>query len=81
MSQREWTSEDYIMMVRRRWPIMLVLAVVGGLAAYGVSRLLPNRYTSQAVVLVQQGTREKPGPILGAALAPLAPLASAVEAH
>ncbi len=56
MSQREWTSEDYIMMVRRRWPIMLVLAVVGGLAAYGVSRLLPNRYTSQAVVLVQQPT-------------------------
>ena len=52
MSQREWTSEDYIMMVRRRWPIMLVLAVVGGLAAYGVSRVLPNRYTSQAVVLV-----------------------------
>jgi polysaccharide chain length determinant protein (PEP-CTERM system associated) len=35
---------------------MLVLAVVGGLAAYGVSRLLPNRYTSQAVVLVQQPT-------------------------
>ncbi len=56
MSQREWTSEDYLMMVRRRWPIMLVLAVVGGLAAYGVSRLLPNRYTSQAVVLVQQPT-------------------------
>ena len=56
MSQREWTSEDYIMMVRRRWPIMLVLAVVGGLAAYGVSRVLPNRYTSQAVVLVQQPT-------------------------
>jgi polysaccharide chain length determinant protein (PEP-CTERM system associated) len=56
MSQREWTSEDYIMMVRRRWPIMVVLAVVGGLAAYGASRLLPNRYTSQAVVLVQQPT-------------------------
>lgn len=56
MSQREWTSEDYLMMFRRRWPIMLVLAVVGGLAAYGVSRLLPNRYTSQSVVLVQQPT-------------------------
>ena len=37
MSQREWTSEDYIMMFRRRWPIMLVLAVVGGLAAYVLS--------------------------------------------
>ena len=37
--------------------------------------------SDEAVVLVQQGTREKPGPILGAALAPLAPLASAVEAH
>jgi hypothetical protein len=37
--------------------------------------------SDEAVVLVQQGTREKPGPILGTALAPLAPLASAVEAH
>jgi hypothetical protein len=35
--------------------------------------------SDEAVVLVQQGTREKPGPILGAALAPLT--TSAVEAH
>jgi len=32
-----------------------------------------------AAVFVQQGTREKPGPILGAALAPITPQTSAVE--
>jgi hypothetical protein len=35
--------------------------------------------SDEAVVLVQQGTREKPGPILGAALTPLTPRSSTVE--
>ena len=34
-----------------------------------------------AAVFLQQGTREKPGPILGAALAPLTPQPATVEAH
>jgi polysaccharide chain length determinant protein (PEP-CTERM system associated) len=56
MIQREWTPDDYIMMLRRRWPLILSLALVGGLGVYSGSRFLPNRYTSQSVVLVQQAT-------------------------
>jgi protein tyrosine kinase modulator len=56
MTQRELTPADYIAMLRRRWILILVLALVGGPLAYGVSRVLPSRYTSQTLVLVQQPT-------------------------
>src|SRR5579864_8147708 len=56
MIQREWTPDDYIMMIRRRWPLIVSLALVGGLGVYMVSRFLPNSYTSQSIVLVQQPT-------------------------
>ncbi|MGB0035841.1 MAG: XrtA system polysaccharide chain length determinant [Candidatus Acidiferrales bacterium] len=56
MTQRELTPADYWMMFRRRWVLIIGLAVVGGPLAYGVSRFLPNRYKSQTLVLVQQQT-------------------------
>ena len=56
MIERELTSEDYIRMLRRRWPLIVVLAVIGALLTYGVSRFLPNRYTSQTLVIVEQPT-------------------------
>jgi polysaccharide chain length determinant protein (PEP-CTERM system associated) len=56
MSQRELTPSDYIAMLRRRWILIGVLAFVGGPLAYGVSRLLPDRYKSQTLVLVEQPT-------------------------
>jgi polysaccharide chain length determinant protein (PEP-CTERM system associated) len=56
MTQRELTFADYIAILRRRWVLITVLAVVGGPLAYGVSRLLPNRYTSQTLVLIEQPT-------------------------
>jgi polysaccharide chain length determinant protein (PEP-CTERM system associated) len=54
MTQRELTPGDYIAMLRRRWVLIVVLAVVGGPLAYVVSRFLPNRYKSQTLVLVEQ---------------------------
>jgi polysaccharide chain length determinant protein (PEP-CTERM system associated) len=54
MTQREWTPADYLAMLRRRWVLIAVLAVVGAPLAYGVSRFLPNRYKSTTLVLVQQ---------------------------
>ena len=56
MLERELTFEDYIGMLRRRWPLILILAVVGAPLAYGVSRYLPNRYKSQTLVMVEQPT-------------------------
>lgn len=56
MTQRELTPADYIAMLRRRWVLIVVLAAVGGPLAYGVSGLLPSRYKSQTLVLVEQPT-------------------------
>jgi polysaccharide chain length determinant protein (PEP-CTERM system associated) len=54
MTQRELTPADYLAMLRRRWLLLVVLALAGGPLAYGVSRFLPNRYKSTTLVLVQQ---------------------------
>ena len=56
MTRRELTPADYIAMLRRRWVLIAVLAVIGAPLAYGVSRFLPPKYTSQTVVLVQPPT-------------------------
>jgi polysaccharide chain length determinant protein (PEP-CTERM system associated) len=51
--EREWTTADYIAMLRRRWVLILVLALVGPALAFGISFLLPNRYKSQTLVLIE----------------------------
>lgn len=55
-SRRELTLTDYVAMLRRRWVLIAVLALVGPPLAYGVSKLLPNRYKSQTLVLVEPPT-------------------------
>jgi|SRR5580704_1797275 polysaccharide chain length determinant protein (PEP-CTERM system associated) len=56
MTERVRTPAEYIAMLRRRWLLIAVLAVVGGPLAYGVSRFLPTKYKSQTTVLVEQPT-------------------------
>src|SRR5271154_1700754 len=56
MTERELTGADYLAMLRRRWVLIAVLAALGGPLAYGVSRVLPDRYKSQTLVLVEQPT-------------------------
>ena len=56
MIQRELTFTDYLEILRRRWVLITVLSLVGGPLAYGISRFLPNRYTSQTLVLIEQPT-------------------------
>jgi polysaccharide chain length determinant protein (PEP-CTERM system associated) len=56
MAQRELTQADYIAILKRRWVLITVLALVGAPLAYGLSRVLPNRYKSQTLVLVEQPT-------------------------
>src|SRR5271154_1276796 len=54
MAQRELTPADYLAMLRRHWVLILVCTLVGGPLAYGVSRLLPVKYKSQTLVLIEQ---------------------------
>jgi polysaccharide chain length determinant protein (PEP-CTERM system associated) len=56
MTQRELTPADYLAMLRRRWVLIAVLAVIGSPLAYGVSLVLPSRFVSQTLVLVDQQT-------------------------
>ena len=56
MAQRELTQADYIAILKRRWVLITVLALIGAPLAYGVSRMLPNRYKSQTLVLVEPPT-------------------------
>ena len=54
LGQRELTLEDYVGMLRRRIWWLIVPAVLGPAIAFGVSTMLPSRYTSQTLVLVEQ---------------------------
>ncbi|HEY0702026.1 MAG TPA: XrtA system polysaccharide chain length determinant [Candidatus Acidoferrales bacterium] len=54
MAQRELTPADYLAMLKRHWIMILILTIVGGPLAYGVSRLLPVKYKSQTLVLIEQ---------------------------
>jgi polysaccharide chain length determinant protein (PEP-CTERM system associated) len=63
MTQREWTAEDYMTLLRRRWVLIVILGVVGAIISYGVSRLLPSRFESQSKILVQQPTVQIVAPI------------------
>ncbi|MEV6105336.1 Wzz/FepE/Etk N-terminal domain-containing protein [Streptomyces sp. NPDC051940] len=58
-------SDDTIRLVtigrilRRRWRVLAVLAVVGALAGYGISVLFPPRYTTSASVLLPGAWEER----------------------
>jgi polysaccharide chain length determinant protein (PEP-CTERM system associated) len=51
--QREFTSAEYLAMLRRRWVLILVLALIGPPVGYGISHLLQNRYKSETLVLIE----------------------------
>jgi polysaccharide chain length determinant protein (PEP-CTERM system associated) len=54
--QRELSVEDYIHILRRKWPLLVLLAVVGAVLGLGASQVLPKQYTSLTLVLVEQPT-------------------------
>jgi polysaccharide chain length determinant protein (PEP-CTERM system associated) len=56
MAQRELTPADYLAMLRRRWVLIAGLALSGPLLAYGVACLLPAKFKSQTLVLIEQPT-------------------------
>jgi len=54
IANKELQLSDYLAIVRRRLWLIIVPALVIPILAYTVSLKIPNRYTSQTLVLVQQ---------------------------
>jgi len=54
--QRQLTARDYVAIFKRRWWMFGLLAIFGGAVGFLTARVLPKRYTSQTLVLVQQPT-------------------------
>src|ERR1022692_1264281 len=54
MNIRTLTIEDAIAILRKHWPVLLVLAVIGAGIGWETARVLPKRYKSETVVLVEQ---------------------------
>lgn len=48
--------QDYVRILRRKWWLILTLAIVGTGLGYAAGYFLPKKYTSQTLVLIQQPT-------------------------
>src|SRR5258708_7242351 len=53
---RELEIEDYVAIFRRRSWLLVIPALICPIVAYAISLLLPNRYVSETVVLVEGQT-------------------------
>jgi polysaccharide chain length determinant protein (PEP-CTERM system associated) len=54
IENRELTMDDYLAMLRRRLKIILIPALLAPLAGFLISYAFPPKYTSQALVLVEE---------------------------
>jgi polysaccharide chain length determinant protein (PEP-CTERM system associated) len=54
LGHRQLNFDDYLEIVRRRWWVMLIPALVGAVGAYLFSLTLADQYTSRTLVLVEQ---------------------------
>ncbi len=54
MLHQEIRAQDVIGILGRRWFVIVLLAVLGTASGYVLSLVLPKRFTSQTLVLVQQ---------------------------
>src|SRR4051812_21308974 len=52
--ERTLTTEDYLRFLRRRWWLILIPALLGPIVGYSLTKVVPNRYRSRALVLVEQ---------------------------
>src|SRR5438132_10502068 len=51
---QELTFEDYVAILRRRRWLLIIPAILGFAAGYLICRVLPSRYTSHTMILVEQ---------------------------
>ncbi len=54
MVHQEIGAKDIVAIIRRRFMLIFLLAVIGGGLGFAAARVLPKRYTSKTLVLVQQ---------------------------
>jgi len=54
LGHRQLNLDDYLEILRRRWWVILIPALVGCVGAYLFSRTLANQYTSRTLVLVEE---------------------------
>src|SRR5579862_9044741 len=54
MLHQEIGPKDIVAILRRRYAFIMILAVVGGVLGFVAARVLPKKYTSKTLVLVQQ---------------------------
>src|SRR3979490_814463 len=54
MLRQDISVSDGVAILRRRWILIMLLTLFGGVSGYVLSRVLPKRFTSQTLVLVQQ---------------------------
>ena len=54
LGHRELSIDDYLEILRRRYWILLLTAILGSAGVYLFSRMLPNEYESRTLVLIQQ---------------------------
>src|SRR3970040_713065 len=54
LGHRDLSIDDYLAILRRRLWIILIPAIIAPAAAYVISPTLPDEYTSQTLVLVEQ---------------------------
>ncbi|HTV58980.1 MAG TPA: Wzz/FepE/Etk N-terminal domain-containing protein [Verrucomicrobiae bacterium] len=67
LGQRQLTIEDYTAIARRRKWLIIIPVILGPIAGYSLARILPSKYTSQTMVLVEMPTvDQKLVPTLGA---------------
>jgi len=54
LGHRQLSFDDYLEILRRRWWIILIPTLVGGIGAFLFSLMLADQYTSRTLVLVEQ---------------------------
>ncbi len=62
LGQRALTVEEYLEILKRHKWLLLIPALLGPVLGYGVSTFMPEKYTSQTLVLVEQS--KVPGNII-----------------
>jgi polysaccharide chain length determinant protein (PEP-CTERM system associated) len=54
MLRQDISASDVVAILRRRWVLITLITLSGGVSGYVLSHVLPKRFTSQTLVLVQQ---------------------------
>jgi polysaccharide chain length determinant protein (PEP-CTERM system associated) len=63
MVHQEIGAKDVVAIIRRRYWLIILLAVFGGVAGFAAARIIPKQYTSKTLVLVQQPEAQPVTPI------------------